>query len=117
MSEFPDIWILDENHRVYTEAKPNSLWGTLIWRKCWRKRRITGETRVSWIIDGHLKISKKGPWFGVAFSEAEIDRRVWIHDHGYKIAKAVEDLRHADGGFEKLKAVAEIVGYPVKAPA
>ncbi len=112
MSDFPDIWIFSENHRVYTEAKPGDLWGTRIWKKSWRKRTITGETRVSWIVDGHLKIPKKGPWFNIAWSEVEVDRLVWVNDHGYKISEAVRGL-----SFEKLKAVAEIVGYEPKAPA
>lgn len=111
MSQFPDIWIYDCNVSVYD--KNNIYCG----RGDWVKREVVSETRVSWVLSlTGGKIRKKGPWFNVAFSLAEVARRRWAEGHRYKIAKLVEDLRYAEGGFEKLKAVAELLSYEVKAP-
>ncbi len=108
------VWLFDENHRVYTERKKGGLSGRLIWREHWRKYEIVGETTQSWLIGYNsfvrVKIPKKKPrekdWL-VAFSQAEIDERVWLHDNAYFLGEFVGRLTdHA-----LLREVAAKVGY------
>lgn len=72
------IWIFDLNRRVYGRDK-----SVPIWREHWSKRKVTGETSRSWIVDegwGERKIAKneKLRGWGIAFSEAELDVLEWI---------------------------------------
>ncbi len=109
MSAFPDIWLFDVNLPLY-DAK-----GIYLGRGDWSKRKVVSETRGSWVLSSGTKIRKKGPWFNVAFSQTEVDQRLWIDRNRYKIGEAVSSLQFDD--LAKLKAVAEILGYEPKAPA
>jgi hypothetical protein len=104
------IWIFDANRRTYAKDARGCSVGGPIWREHWRPEKITGENSRSWVIGiwDKTKIPKKGPWHGVAFSQAEIERAAFVHDHAYKIAEAVRRL-----GYDDLIKVAEIVGYAI----
>lgn len=70
------------------------------------EEKIVGETSRSWILSWGRKIPKKGRE-DVCFSEEEVDDKVWVNDHRYKIMRKVESLRDP----AKLKAIAELIGY------
>lgn len=103
------VWIFDQNHRVY--GSKNS---APIWRKYWREYKIEAETSRSWVIGrgwAERKIPKNGRMpMDVCFSEAEIDRRAFVVDHAYRISEEVRKL----SDYDKLKQIAEMVGYKAK---
>ncbi len=103
------VWLFDENRRVYGEDH-----SAPIWREHWVKREITGETSRSWIVaiaGQERKIPKKGDHRGVAWSEAEVNRKAWIKDHRHRITRAIEHLSTDD-----LIAVARLIGYKPAPP-
>ncbi len=61
------VWIFDGNSRHYADPTPEqkkagTVWGTMIWRKCWKKCTIIGSSRTHWHVSGHyetVKILKK----------------------------------------------------------
>lgn len=104
------VWIFDENRRVYPKAEKGRLWasGGPIYREHWTPAKIISETSRSWITDRwDRKVPKKGDHPGVCFTQKEVDDAVWMNDHKYKVAKAVERCRDV----EAMKAIARIVGY------
>jgi hypothetical protein len=102
------IWIFDSNRRVYARGAGGAHQGP-IWREHWRPHVIVGETSRSWLTYHGNKIAKRGTDpRNVAFSEAEIDRAVWVHDNAIKISRRVM----ACSDFEKLKAIETILAGP-----
>lgn len=92
------IWIFDRTRRVYPEP---------LYREHWRPVTIEGETSRSWVTSWYgKKVPKRGPRQGIAFTEAEVEADVWVHDHRYKIVRMVEQCE-----VETLKAIAQAVGY------
>jgi hypothetical protein len=114
MSDRPNfVWIFDINRRVYAPKELGRLYssGPPIWREHWRKCAITGETKRSWITEWGRKIPKTGhDPRSVCFSEEEIDRMAWIVDNRHRLARYIESITD----FDKMKQVAEIVGYQEK---
>ncbi len=112
MSEKKYIWRFNINRRVYSENGRKFSGSGPIWREHWEKFEVIGETTRSWLC-GHkfnpIKVSKKGPWMGIAFSEEEVDGLSWVNDHAYRISEEVRRLP-----LEKLRAVAELIDYPTK---
>lgn len=109
--KYPRIWVFDVNRRVYRDDGR----GGPIWRHHWVEREIVGETRVSWILEDRRKVPKKGhnP-LCVAWSEDEIDRRAWVHDHCRSVCERLERLARADPSW--LDAVAALIGYEPQMP-
>ena len=117
------LWIFDQNRRVYAKEKlpPGKLWpsGPPIWREHWRPCVITGETRVSWVVDGHPstagKISKRdlaaGTLRGVLTSEADLDAACYVNEHAHKIAERVQRLAGGEQAAAVLRQIATLVGY------
>ena len=107
-TDYPDVWVFDENRRVYTEPKEGTLWtgSNCIWREHWRKVDIVGETSRSWVADNGRTIPKSGGR-SISFSEEEIDRAAYVYENKYKIGDAVRDLND----YDLLKQVAALVGY------
>ena len=101
-----DVWVFDINYRVYQKDENGRSYGSPIWREHWRKQKILGDTKRSWITYGGAKIPKKGGK-GIAFSEEEIDRAAYVYDHKYKIAESVKAI----GDFDMLKKIADLIGY------
>ncbi len=97
------IWYFDVNRRVYPPK--GSVSTACIYREHWRPVEIKSETSRSWITL-YGKAPKKGGR-GWVFTEQEIDGDVWREHHAWKVGRMVERCRDA----EKLKRVAEIVGY------
>jgi hypothetical protein len=107
------IWQYDYNYRVYQDddglksSTPN-------YRKQWRRHEVVEETSRSWVLDNGVKVpkngknvvDKQGHYMGFAFSEDEVNDRVYRHDHAQKIA---EEVRKADA--ETLRMIAELIGY------
>ena len=107
------VWQYDYNYRVYKNddgsesSSPN-------YRQQWRKHEVVEETSRSWVLDNGVKVPKNGKKIvdrggmimGFAFSEEEVDAKVFVHDHGHKIAEA---LRKVDA--TTLRKVAELIGY------
>ena len=101
------IWIFDSNRRVYPEPRSAYGGGGPIYREHWRPVTIEGETSRSWVTSWYgKKVPKRGPRQGIAFTEAEVEADVWVHDHRYKIVRMVEQCE-----VETLKAIAQAVGY------
>ena len=50
-------------------------------------------------------MSKKGG-HGIAFTWDEVEKSAWVHDNNYKIGQKISKL-----GYNKLKLVAEAIGY------
>jgi hypothetical protein len=100
------VWIFDINYRSYRQDENGCAYGGPIWRDCWRKHEIVGETKRSWITRWGRKVPKEGG-HGIAFSEEEVSREAYIHDNRHKIADRVMQLSDHD----ILKRVAELVGY------
>lgn len=106
------VWVFDPSRRIYrertaAERAAGQLWasGGPIWREHWIRRTVTGQTRLSWVLEGGEKVRKDA--HGVVTSEAALDDRCYLHDHRHQIAEAVRDLRDAD----TLRAVAALVAY------
>jgi hypothetical protein len=115
------VWIFDENRRVYAkgEMMAGKLWpsGPPIWREHWRPVTITGETRVSWLLEGYYgrKISKRdlaaGTVRGVLTSEADLDAACYVHEHASKIGDRVGRISGGQKAAEALRQIAALVGY------
>ena len=106
------VWVFDINRRVYRPRSPGDrhLSGGPVWREHWGKHKIGGETSRSWVLDNGRKVPKTGADPGVcAFSEADIDRREWVHEHSHRIAYEVGMTKDYDA----LMAVAELIGFKV----
>jgi hypothetical protein len=103
------IWIFDINRRVYARDADGRATGGPIWREHWRPHVIVGETSRSWLTYRGKKIAKSGtdPSL-VLFSEAEIDRAVWVRDNVRRISTRV----WACDDLEKLKAIEAILAGP-----
>lgn len=106
MSAFPRVWVFCDHRRVYRRNALGRPVGAPIWREHWVEIEIVGETTRSWITRCGQKIPKKGGQ-NVVFSEKELDRKVWVHDHGYKISHAVSKITD----YETLQKIAGIIGY------
>lgn len=107
--EYPDIWVFDENRRVYRRNEQGRPVGGPIWREHWRKVTVVGETSRSWVTAWGQKIPKSGRR-GVVFSEEEIDRAAYVRDNAVKIAN---EVRRVDS-YDLLKQIAALVGYEEK---
>jgi hypothetical protein len=116
------IWRFDEGRRRYAPA-PKGAFGALIWREHWHRVFVVGETRVSWLValsstgPGEIKVSKKDLAEGKlahlwTLTEKDVDDAVWVHENAYRIGEAVGRMRDP----EKLRRVAEIVGYEPRKP-
>lgn len=105
--KYPPIWVFDVNRRRYA---PDGKGGP-IWRHHWVLCEVVGETRVSWIVEGYGRIPKKGNY---PKSEAEVDRRAWVHDHSRSVCEKLVRLAETDPGL--LGAVADLVGYEPRMP-
>jgi hypothetical protein len=121
------VWIFQPEHRVYQQDENGRSFGAPIWREHWREHFVIGETSRSWLI-GWRKYSAPGMYVlklpksssdriscaggrsaTVAFSQAEIDEREWVHDHCHYIANQVKYLDYAT-----LRKIAELIGYEEK---
>lgn len=99
-NKFPEIWVFDNNRRVYVDRNSGP-----VWREHWRKLTIVSETNRSWVSNLGWKIPKKNTPKSFAFSEEEIDNLEWIHDNAHKLADIV---RHCQD-FDKLKKIEAIL--------
>lgn len=78
------IWRLDCNRRVYTKDPRKPFGGELIRREQWVPTTISGETARSWLVarwahdQKPIKIPKKGPRHGWAFTPREVELDVFI---------------------------------------
>lgn len=99
------VWIRDVNRRKYRQREGGISYGGPIERYHWAPYEVVGETRVSWVLKHGQKVPKKGG-FGVAFSEEEVDQFCYVAENRYAISERVRQL-----SYEKLKQVADIVGY------
>jgi len=100
------IWVFDENRRVYPKEG-----GRCIWREHWVKRKVVGETKRSWILEGYgrvrEKVSKSSPLTHLyAFSEEEVSQKAWVHDNAIKICERVRNA-----SYQQLMDISKIINY------
>lgn len=115
------IWRFDHNRRVYRKNEHGDSVGGPIWRERWRRDEIVGETARSLLVGPQwcqTKLPKSafrdgGCPPGWALSEEHIDRLAWVHENAYRLGAVVQRL----GDYEKLRAIAEIVGYKDAEPS
>jgi hypothetical protein len=114
------VWVFDQNHREYPPTPAGRLWPTSgpIYRAHWVATKITGENRLNWITcygkipkkpnaDGQRRIPRGGySPIRVAFTPAEVDDDVWLHEHARRIAERTERCDVAT-----LKKIAALIGY------
>lgn len=92
-------------------------------RKGWESKVITGDTKLSWVVDGGRgegsgrKILKKtmlenhGQWGKQRwFTPLGMNDEIWLRDHRRNIADAVRGCET----IESLKKIAEILGWTPK---
>lgn len=105
------VWLFDFNHRVYLKREPGEspyISHAPIWRGHWVPWEITGETSRSWVLSHGKKVPKVGASPAVvAFSEEEITQQAWVHENRHRIERVVGSTHD----YEKLRAVAALVGY------
>jgi hypothetical protein len=104
-----EVWILNPNRRVYRKDENGRSFGGPIHREMWEPDKIVGETSRSWIIGEwrKLKLSKKGPWHGIAFSREEADQISYVEDNGYRVSEMVRKAN-----YDQLKRIEAILGLP-----
>ena len=103
------VWLFDINRRKYRERKPGETYsgGGPIWREHWVARKVVGETSRSWVLDWGGKVPKKGANpHQFAFSEDDINRRAWVEEHKWRIARKLDGCPD----FDTLLKVAEVLG-------
>lgn len=104
--QYPEAWVFDINRRIYARDKNGRSYGSPIWREHWRKVEIVGETTRSWVLASGKKLPKAGGR-GVCYSLDEIEKKAFVEDHAYRISALVDKTLD----YDKLKKIAEIVGY------
>jgi hypothetical protein len=104
-----EVWILNPNRRVYRKDENGRSFGGPIHREMWEADKIVGETSRSWIIGEwrKLKIPKKGPWDGIAFSREEADQISYREDNRNRVAEMVRKA-----SYDQLKRIEAILGLP-----
>lgn len=114
------VWWFDPNRRVYATDATGHRAGPPIYHEHWCETTIVSETRASWTTKDRQKILKSDRRIhdrygikAVKFSRAEVDADVWVHDN----RRAIVDAIAAIGDVEKLKRIAEIVGYVPREPS
>jgi hypothetical protein len=122
MSETPigigsTVWWRDENSRRYEGSSGPTERGH------WREAKITGESPRMWLLIGYAgKLPKNGRLpMDYAISSEQVERNIWLREHRYMIASAVErmcwvNIKDTDMVTEKMDAIAAIVGYEPRAP-
>jgi hypothetical protein len=111
------VWVFDRNHRRYNYGPDGRAVGGPIFREFFRETTITGETSKSWLIwgqkipkaGGDVRQSASGAYGStkVYMTREAMEAAVFLADHRWRIAKAVEAC--TDTGL--LRQVAAIVGY------
>ena len=104
------IYVFDSDRRVYTDPAKGRLWGRIIWRGHWRPVTVESETRVSWVTSAGKCPKKNHNPRAWSLSSAEVDEKVYVHDHARHIARLVEDI----GSAATLRQIAQLVGYVEK---
>ena len=98
------VFIYDENRRIYKKGAC----GTAIYREHWRKHEIVGETSRSWVTKWGNKVPKRNYLHRLyCFSEQELDERCYVHENRYRIS----DLVRREWNYERLRKIAELIGY------
>lgn len=109
------LYRFDGNYRVYPKREEGGLpRGGPIYREHFRPSAIIGETRLSWVIDGDYKVSKRDMSCPAAkqcggrgiFTLQEMEDDIWSHEHRHKIGRLIEMC-----DIDKLKKVAELLEY------
>jgi hypothetical protein len=102
-----EVWILNPNRRVYRKDENGRSFGCPIHREMWEADKIVGETSRSLIIGEwrKLKIPKKGPWNGIAFSREEADQISYVEDNRNRVAEMVRKV-----SYDQLKRIEAILG-------
>lgn len=111
------IYIFNANNRVYEKDAKGRSQGAPIYRKHWEPIQVIGETKNSWLVGyehNPTKISKKdlreGKLHNICLTEKEVDDKVFLHDHAYRIGEAVGKSQDV----ALLKNIADMVLYEAK---
>lgn len=112
------LYRFDENCRVYPEDAKGRRTGSPIYSKHFNGYAITGETPKSWLIDVYgrqVKVSKSelreagrnGYGATLWYTAEGMADKIWMHDHGYKLAEYVRYKCTVD----QLREIAKLIGY------
>ena len=108
------VYVYDPNRREYARDAQGRAIGGALYRGHFVETVITGETRVSWIVERFKAKYKKKPAYPTAgcLTMDRVNDLVWKDSHRYKIARVVERLSDV----AVLKQVAALIGYEEAAP-
>ena len=98
------VFIFDENRRIYDKNSPD--WPSPVYREHFRLVTITGETKMSWLVGQHRPVKYSKRTCTGLYTAEQVEEKCWVKNHRHNIANAVHSVP-----FEKLKQIAEIVGY------
>lgn len=74
---YPDVWIFDENRRIYRRNEKGRSYGSPIEREHWMQLTITGESKTHWHASNGQKVPKGGGP-KIAFSREEVEQIAWV---------------------------------------
>ena len=104
------LWVFDCNRRVYVDPETGEKSTGPIYKYGWVKHEIIGETCMSWLYGLErkpIKIPKKGPHHGVAFSEEEVAEKCFVNENADKLSELVRRASYA-----QLKEIERILSLP-----
>ena len=102
------VYIYDGNRRRYDER------GRIIERECYAPLVVTGETKVSWVLENNVKVNKKTPGNAV-LDAAGVERVMWMRANVHGIADAVRRVNvYSEEGYDLMRQIASLVGYEPK---
>lgn len=98
------VFVRDENTRIYL-GRGREAQGP-IERYYYVARLVVGKTRVSWLIgSAAAKVPFRDP--SSVYGRLDVEDDLWLRQHRYQVAKAVERIKELD----KLREIARLVGY------
>jgi hypothetical protein len=100
-----EVYVYDENNRVYERDASGRAIGGAIYREFFRKVPIVAETARKWVTHWG-EAFKKNPYESGFLTEEMVETRVWEKEHRYKIIRITERV-----DAETLRKIAEVIGY------
>lgn len=111
------LWHFDRDRRIYRRDENNRPFGGPIYREHFVQYTITGETKLSWLVEAThrvlFKINKKtllasnGAYTAHSFfTDKGMEDNIWVGDNRYKISRLIERA-----SADQLMECAKILGF------